>query len=229
MRPYKMNILWAPWVVARAQISQHKTIIFGGNRSEEGEDAWSGLKSWLQEKNERSNERILSLSLFFLPTVLLNPPLFSSGRWPSFSIAAIFVYGTSRLRKRRSDDVEASARGGCGRESEDVRPWGGQGRKTGGADLQTALWRGWRMADSVRREKTKKEGGKKRERRKETRNGQKDNIESHDREREGGIPEKFRNRRTGWRWSISRFRISKPWSQADSRFSLSLLHRYFIT
>jgi hypothetical protein len=40
---------------------------------------------------------------------------------------------------------------------------GRKGWKTGGADLQTALWRGWRMADSVRREKTKKEGGKKKE------------------------------------------------------------------
>lgn len=78
---------------------------------------------------------------------------------------------------------------------------GEEGWKTGGADLQTALWRGWRMADSVRREKTEKKRRKRkereRERRKETRNGQKENIESRDGERGGGISEESRDRRTG--------------------------------
>lgn len=59
---------------------------------------------------------------------------------------------------------------------------GEEGWKTGGADLQTALWRGWRMADSERRGKTEKdrriEVRRREARGKETRNGQKDNIES---------------------------------------------------
>lgn len=123
---YFMSSWTIPWIAAR--ISQHETIIFGGNGNEEGADAWSHPKSWLQEKNERSNERMLSLFflLWYYSPLHSYPPSFYN-RWSSFSIAAIFVYGTSRRRKRgRSDDAEeASARGGCGRESEDVRPWGG--------------------------------------------------------------------------------------------------------
>lgn len=38
---------------------------------------------------------------------------------------------------------------------------GEEGWKTGGADLQTALWRGWRMADSERKGKTEKDRNKK--------------------------------------------------------------------
>lgn len=180
-----------------ARISQHETIIFGGNGNGEGADAWSHPKSWLQEKNERSNERMLS---FFPPMVLLTPtltlpPPSSYSRWSSFSIAAIFVYGTSRRRKRgRSDDAEeASARGGCGRESEDVRSWGGQGRLEnrwrGSADSSPArIANGWFCEE---RKGEEKEGGRRREaRRKETRNGQKDNIESRGSERGGEIPEK---------------------------------------
>lgn len=78
---------------------------------------------------------------------------------------------------------------------------GEEGWKTGGADLQTALWRGWRMADSARRKDEEGrvgEGeGESAARGKETRNEQKENIESRDGERGGGIPEESRDRRTG--------------------------------
>lgn len=69
-----------------------------------------------------------------------------------------------------------------------------------------------------------KEDEKRREaQRKETRNGQKDNIESRGSKRGGEIPERRvqGSRRTGWRWSISRFRISKSGPQTDPRFSFS--------
>lgn len=179
-------------------------------------------------RKERKKQREDPPSFFF-PMVLLNSPLFPSGRWPSFSIAAIFVYGTSRLRKRgRSDDVEASARGGCGRESEDVRPWGEQerleNRWCGSVDSSLARMEngGWGKKRRRRKERKRESAEKRREMDKKTiwnltivRGGR------------GGIPEKSRNRRTGWRWSISRFRISKPRSQTDPRFSFfppSLFH-----
>lgn len=68
----------------------------------------------------------LSFFLLWYYSPLHSSPSSLYNRWSSFSIAAIFVYGTSRRRKRgRSDDAEeASVRGGCGRESEDVRPLG---------------------------------------------------------------------------------------------------------
>lgn len=79
-----------------------------------------------------------------------------------------------------------------------------EGWKTGGADLQTALRRGWRMLDSVRREKTKNEEGRQRREKqngrgygKGTQDEQKDNIESRDSERGGGIPEESADRWTG--------------------------------
>lgn len=141
--------------------------------------------------------------LFFLPMVLLTPTLIPppspDHRRSSFSIAAIFVYGTSRRRKRgRSDDAEeASARGGCGRESEDVRPWGGQGRLEnrwrGSADSSPArIANGWfceeKERDRDREKERQRERWKRREaRRKETRNGQKDNIESRGSDRGGEI------------------------------------------
>lgn len=148
---------------------------------------------------KRMKEATRGCSLLFFLLWYYSPlhplPLSPYSRWPSFSIAAIFVYGTSRRRKRgRSDDAEeASARGGCGRESEDVRPWDGQGRLEnrwrGSADSSPArIANGWFCKE---RKGKKKESGKRREaQRKETRNGQKDNIESRGSERGGEIPEK---------------------------------------
>ena len=117
--------------------------------NEEGADVWShpkSLQSTLQEKNERSNERMLS---FFSPMVLLTPTTHSH---PSLTaVGRLFL-------SRRSLSTEQA-----GVEKEDVQTtqrklrWGvdvaesrrmfvlgvgKEGWKTGGADLQTALRRG---------------------------------------------------------------------------------------
>lgn len=231
-----MNILWALklYMNYSADIEAWDNN-FGGNGNREGADAWSHPKSWLQEKNERSNERMLSLFfLLWYYSPLHSPPSSSYNRWLSFSIVAIFVYGTSRRRKRgRSDDAEeASVRGGCGRESEDGRPWGGQGRLEnrwrGSADSSPArIANGWFCKERKGKEK---EDRKRREaQRKETRNGQKDNIESRGSEKGGEIPEKSpgidgqddADQSPGF---VSRSPDPKP-----IRVFPSLCQRYFIT
>lgn len=114
-------------------MSQREAIIFGGKTETAKVRTRDPAQKVDCKKRTKEATRGCSLLFFFLryyspPSSALRPLPFL-GRWPSFSIAAIFVYGTSRRRKRgRSDDEEASARGGCGRESEDVRPWGGRGR-----------------------------------------------------------------------------------------------------
>lgn len=167
------------WIIHELQrvYRSMRTIIFGGNGNGEGADAWSHPKSWLQEKNERNNERMLSSFFFFLwyYSPLHSSPPSPYNRWSSFSIAAIFVYGTSRRRKRgRSDDAEeASVRGRCGRESEDVRPWGGQGRLEnrwrGSADSSPArIANGWFYEERKGKEKEGGKGERRGEKRRET-------------------------------------------------------------
>lgn len=139
------ELLIYPWIAAR--MSQHETIIFGDNGNEEGADAWSHPKSWLQEKNERSNERMLSpffssYGITHSYTHSLSPPtavgrLFLSRRSLSTEQAGVEKEDVQTMQRklRRGVDVAESRR-------MFVLGMGKEGWKTGGADLQTVLRRG---------------------------------------------------------------------------------------
>jgi len=129
-----MNVLISNYSWIAARISKYETIIFGGNR--EGANAWSHPKSWLQEKNERSNERMLSLFFllcYYSPLHSL-PPSSYAGRlflsWRSLSTEQAGVekedVQTTQRKLRRGVDVAKRMF---------VLGMGKEGWKTGGADL----------------------------------------------------------------------------------------------
>lgn len=232
-----MVILWVlnySWITAR--ISKHETIFGGETKKVRTRDPTQKVCN--QHCKKRMKEATRGCSLFFFFYGITHPynslPSSSYSRWSSFSIAAIFVYGTSRRRKRgRSDDAEeASVRGRCGRESEDVRPWGGQGRLEnrwrGSADSSPArIANGWFCEERKGKEK---ESGKRREaQRKETRNGQKDNIESRGSERGGEIPEKSPGIDGQDDADQSPSFVSRSLDPKPIRVFPSLHQRYFIT
>lgn len=165
-----MNTLWVlehcPWIAT--PISQYETIIFGGNGNGESADAWSYPKSWLQEKNERSNERMLPLSLSLFSSYGITHP-YTHPHPPSTTVGRLFL-------SRRSLSTEQA-----GVEKEDVQTtqrklrwgvdvaesrrmfvlWGGQGRLEnrwrGSADSSPArIANGWFCEERKGKEK---EGG----------------------------------------------------------------------